>query len=129
HSVQQFGKSLDHERSPRKRRGMNVARRTAFLLDSFVFEFNYLGVLDVVGDVSVAIVRARIDIQQLFRCRGAGKIGEEFVRASQPRTHTQITADIRERVLERISIPETDAVTILQMCNSFGRERVEVSSK
>ena len=64
HGVKQFGKSLDDERGPRERRRMNVARRTSLLLDAFLFELDGFSVLDVVGDVRVAIVRARIDVQK-----------------------------------------------------------------
>src|ERR1051326_2379332 len=108
---------------------MNVTRRTALLFNALVVEFYDLGVFDVVGDVVVAIVRTGIDIQKLFGRSRAGKIREQFVRARQPRAHAQITADIRERVLERVSIPDTDLVTTLQTSDSFGRDCVKVGSK
>ncbi len=127
--MKQFGKSLDHECGPRQRRRMNVARRTSFLLDAFLFELCGFSVFEVVGDVRVAIVRARIDVQNLFRRGCAGKIGEQFVSTRQPRTHRQFAADIRKRILERISVPKTDAITILQTIDRFRRERLHVGSQ
>ena len=71
---------------------MNVARGTPFLLDAFFVELDDLCVFDVVGDVGVAVLRAGIDVENFFRCGGAGKFGEQFVGACEPRADCQVAA-------------------------------------
>ena len=67
--------------------------------------------------------------RSLFGRGGAGKFGEQFVSTRQPRTHGQIAADVRKRILERVSVPKTDAVAILQTIDRFRRERLHVGSQ
>ena len=127
--MKQLSKSLDHERGPCECRRMNVARRTSLPLDAFLIELCCFSVLEIVGDVRVAIVRARIDVQNLFRRRGAGKICEQLVSTREPGAHWQFAADVCKRILERVSIPKTDAVAILQTIERFRCERLHIGSQ
>ena len=88
---------------------MNISRGTSLLLAAFVFEFHDLRVLEVIGNVSLAIVRAGIDAQDFFGRRGSGKIGEELVRAGEPRTDGKIAADVSKGILECVGVPEAYA--------------------
>ncbi len=108
---------------------MNVTRRTPLLLDAFLIEFRCFSIYEVVGDVPVAVVRARIDIENLLRRRSAGKVRVEFVRAREPRTHRQVAADICKRILERVGVPNTDAVAILQTIDGPLCQRLRVGSQ
>ena len=63
---------------------MNIARWPSLLLDAFFFELCCFGVLDIVGDVRIAIVCARIDVQELFGGDRAGKIRVQLERTREP---------------------------------------------
>ena len=105
---------------------MNIARRATLLLDAFLFELCGFGVLDVVGNVGVAIVCARIDVQEFFRRECARKIGVQLEGTREPCAHAQLAADVRKGILERVGIPKADAITILQTLKRFGREHLEI---
>src|SRR5205085_4984677 len=108
---------------------MNITRRTPLSFSAFFLELCCFGVLEVVSNVSIAILRAGIDIQDLFcRCR-SGKIGEQFMRASEPSGDCQVTADVCKCILERVSVPEADAVPVLQTMNRFGSERLNIGAQ
>ena len=65
---------------------------------------------------------AGIDVQNLFGRRGTGKICKEFVCARQLGATSELAANVRKRILERIGIPKTDAVATLQTINRFRRK-------
>ena len=58
------GKFLDHQRGPGYRRGMNVARGAAFLLDVLLFHFRRFRVFNLIGLVRIARLFAAVDVQQ-----------------------------------------------------------------
>src|SRR5688572_18860139 len=98
---------------------MNVARGTTLLFQSFFVKLRGFGVLDVIGDIAVAVLRAGIEVQQFpggFRLR---QVRDYLLRTSEPRGHLQLATDISKRILERVGVPHSDAVTILETLHSF----------
>src|SRR5688572_10043718 len=101
---------------------MNVARWTPLPFKSFLLELRGLGVLDVVGDVAIAILGAGIEIQQFLGRFRVRQVGDDFLRTSEPRGYLQLTADVCKCILERVGVPHSDAVTTLEALDGLARE-------
>src|SRR5687768_10770057 len=108
---------------------MNVRRWTPLLFKSFFVKLGGFGVLDVVGDVAVAVLGTGVEVQQLLRRFGVRQVRNDFFCTSKPRGHLQFSADIRKRILERVGVPHSDAVTILETFYSFAREQRHIWSQ
>src|SRR6185503_17767504 len=93
---------------------MNVARRAPFSLGVSGINFRRLGILNLVSLIGIACLFDRVNIQKFSGCFSAGKFFYQPRGSLQPTLHTEITADIRESVLERICIPNADAVALLE---------------
>src|SRR5258705_5210644 len=93
---------------------MNVARRASFSLGVSGINFRSLGILNLVSLVGIARLFDGVDIQKFPCCFGAGKFFNQPGRSLQPALHPEIAADVSESVLERVCIPDADAVALLE---------------
>ena len=72
-----------------------------------------LRVFNLVGFVRIARLFAGVDIEKFSGGGGAWQFFDQLARSRQPVADAQLAADISKRILQRIGIPDADAVSLL----------------